>query len=176
MLLPTACTQGPSSLVSEHCLFGNESIPTGTGVLELVQRDSTRPGLTPHCHEVRSEGSERQLFRLSGLRRPQMSPYPGPVRERAGQRSGHGALDPRDRVSPSLAIYHSRLDVLLPEGTTAHCNAYSLPLRFSIRAPSAHRASTSETENREPEIPITLAIIWPCAPKLASLLTGPCSL
>lgn len=27
-------------------------------------------------------------------------------------------------------------------------------LRFSIRAPSAHRASTSETENRETEIPI----------------------
>ena len=58
----------------------------------------------------------------------------------------------RDGVASSLS--RSCLVVLLPEGWMHAAMHKSLPLRFSIRAPSVHRASTSETENREPENPI----------------------
>lgn len=170
--------------MSEHCLFGNDPIPTETGVLELVQRDSTRPGLTPHCHEVRSEGTQRQLFRLSGLPSTssldQMSPYPGlrrTVLARVWPASVLQQRSSRDKVSISLSLSLFSCPSVA-RGRTAHLHAmHSRCLSgFPSELPLCIAPQRLRPRTESPKTPSTLAIIWPWAPKSASLVTGTCSL
>lgn len=174
----TACTQGPSSLVSEHCLFGNESIPTGTGVRELVQRDSTRPGLTPHCHEVRTRVlSDNFSVCPDSVHLAARSDEPLPRHERDRAAQGLAGQHAVSELSRRCSVLHSLAPALLfccpRAGCTLPCTS-----RYLSDSPSglplciAPQRLRPRTES--PKTPSTLAIIWPCAPKSASRVTGTC--